>query len=186
MRGSLSIAMVVVALVGNNERPPAIVHSRSRNAAYDRGMHKRVFAAAAVALAALSVLAGCQAKSGAFTRSDAIASVATWTRSAESAAGSPRGAAVSAGSENCRSDTGFLVTHFQWRTITDLAIPRGKQATAIAAITKAFADAGWSARTKAEIVSMSGPKDAKRRGIVRLESGGDSRLSVAVTSPCFS
>jgi hypothetical protein len=149
-------------------------------------MHTRVLGATITAFLLLVALAGCQASPGTFTRSDAIAATSAWTRDAATAIGSPVSTAVSAGSENCRTDKGYLVTHFQWRTITDLGVPKTRQRAAIATIASMLAKAGWSGSTTSAIVTLTGPAGAKRHGIVRLESAGESQLAVAVTSPCYS
>jgi hypothetical protein len=146
---------------------------------------KRAIPIVATAGLVLALLTGCQAKPGTFVRADAQADVAGWTRSAEKAADSPTASTIANGYETCRTDTGYFTTSFQWRTITNLRIAASQQGAATAAISAAFAADGWAAKTSAGVVTLTGPKSATRRGVVRIETAGGSELAVSVISPCY-
>jgi hypothetical protein len=151
-------------------------------------MSRRVAAAFASAAVVLLALTGCQAQPTGFGRPQAQSDAAAWTTEAVHAAGAPTTTTRSDGYETCRTDTGFFTSTFQWRTITWLAIPSSTQPAATRAIRAAFTDDGWAAQKStgvASLVVLAGPRDADRRGVVRIETGGPAELSVTVISPCY-
>jgi hypothetical protein len=140
--------------------------------------------AAALAIVAITGLTGCQA-AGSFTRVAAEADTATWTAQAVKAAGSPAPAATTKLSafEACRSDAGFFTTTYEWRTITNVAVPLASQPQASAAIVASFEASGWRASGPNRFISLTGT--GKRKGLITLQSAGDSALAITVKSPCY-
>jgi hypothetical protein len=146
---------------------------------------KRAVPVAAVGALALLVLTGCQPTPGAFVRTAAQADVAAWTRQAEAAAGAPAASTRSDGYEACRTDTGLFIMRFQWRTITDLAVAQSNQSAVTSDIAAAFDSHGWAEKDSPGLVTLTGPKSAKRRGVVGIQTAGDSQLSISIISPCY-
>jgi hypothetical protein len=154
------------------------------SSAYDPAMTARVLVLAALVLLCLT---GCQAApAGAFTRTVARADVATWTRQAIRAASSPRASTKSDAFETCRSDAGFFTTSYEWRTITNLAVPLSDQKAATDAIEHSFEASGWAVSRPTGIVAIAGPKGSKLKGLITIQTAGDSQLAIAVMSPCYS
>jgi hypothetical protein len=147
---------------------------------------KRALPVAAVAAVILFALAGCQATPGAFLRASAQADVVAWTKTAESAAGSPTATIRFDGYEKCRTDNGFFTMTFQWRTITDLAVASSEQSSVTADISREFSADGWAVKAAQGLVTITGPTSDSHRGLVQIQTAGDSQLAVSVTSPCYS
>jgi hypothetical protein len=151
-------------------------------------MARRVLVATAIAVVVALLVAGCQATGpGAFTRSDAQADVARWTAQAEDAISDPAPTAQPTlnAFDVCRSDQGYFATTYQWRTVTTIDVPAARQAGAIRAIETAFTGHQWRATVSRGIVALTGPRSAKRRGFITLQTDGASQLSIAVISPCY-
>jgi hypothetical protein len=147
---------------------------------------KRAVAVGAIAVLALLLLAGCQSvPPGTFVRAQAQADVAGWTHDARDAAGSPVARTTADGYETCRTDTAYFSTSFQWRTITNLSVSASRQAAATSAISAAFVKNGWVETKSSGLVTLAGPHDASRRGILRIETAGSSQLAVSAISPCY-
>jgi hypothetical protein len=137
----------------------------------------------------LLCLTGCQTVSaGSFTRTLARADVASWTRQAVDAVKSPppAGSTKSDAFETCRSDNGYFTTLYQWRTITNVDVPLAQQPAATRAIEKSFQSRGWTVSHPTGLVSLAGPRAAKRRGLITIQTAGDSQLAISVISPCYS
>jgi hypothetical protein len=136
---------------------------------------------------ALAGLSGCQAEgSGGFTRAGAQTDVDRWTRQAEAALGSPTASIRASGFETCRTDHSYFTTSFEWRTITNLSVPAAQQSAAISTVSAVFAANGWVRSTPGGLVTLTGPTTQRRRGLIRLETGGASTLVIAVLSACYS
>ncbi len=151
-------------------------------------MSKRAAPVVACAAVVLLALTGCQAHPSGFGREQAQSDAAVWTAEAVHAAGSPTTTTRSDGYETCRTDTGFFTSTFQWRTITWLGVAASAQSAATRSIAAAFSADGWVAQKSTGVdglVSLAGPKDADRPGVVRIETGGPTQLSVTVISPCY-
>jgi hypothetical protein len=160
--------------------------SVNRGAVYDPRMRKRGLGVTVLAALVVLGLAGCQASSpGALTRSGAQSDVATWTHDAETALGSPKARVQFDGFEACRTDHSYFTTSSEWRTVTLLSVPKARQAAAITALSADFVARNWSTATSNGFVNLSGPKNARHRGLVRIERDGDSMLAITVISPCY-
>jgi hypothetical protein len=152
---------------------------------YDRGVIKRPLSVVAVVALALLALTGCQAGPGSFSRAAAKADVEAWTHGAQKAAGSAAATTKSDGYETCRTDSGLFTMRFQWRTITNLAVGASDQSAVTADISKAFSADDWTEKDEPGLVTLAGPKSAKRRGLIQIQTAGDSQLSISVISPCY-
>ena len=140
-----------------------------------------------VAIVVITMLAGCSEASASFNRPQAQADVSQWTSQATAAvssASAPR--TTVSGFETCRTDNGFFTTTFQWRTGTVVAVVQSRQAAATAAIVNAFAGNGWKVSVKLGLTTLSGPGDAKRKGLVQVQTAGPTGLAIQVISPCYS
>jgi hypothetical protein len=135
----------------------------------------------------LLCLTGCQAAAGSFTRTLATADVANWTRQAVDAVTSPPPSASTKldAFETCRSDTGFFTMSYQWRTITNVGVPLARQSAATRAIENSFEAGGWTVSHPGGLVSLAGPKAGKLKGLITIQTAGDSQLSISVVSPCY-
>jgi hypothetical protein len=145
--------------------------------------------AVAVLLVALALasLSGCSAvTSGGFTSADARTAVAAWTHEAETTLGSPTASVRASGYETCRTDHGFFTTSWEWRTITNLSVPAASQTSAISTVSTAFTASGWVRSNPRGLVTLTGPTNERRRGLVHIETGGASTLVIWVISPCYS
>jgi len=149
-------------------------------------MRKRVVGGVILSALALGGLSGCQAVApGGFTRATAQADVAGWTHDAQKALGSPAASIRANDFETCRTDHSYFSTSFEWRTITNLSVPAARQAAAIRTLASAFVASGWVRSNPDGLVTLTGPTDARRRGLIRVEYGGASTLVLSVLSPCY-
>ncbi|HEY2644519.1 MAG TPA: hypothetical protein VGI56_12270 [Galbitalea sp.] len=146
---------------------------------------RAIFAATAVGVAAILVLAGCSASSG-YHRTDAKADVATWVHDAESSA-APRQSKVKADYFiACDADHAYFVTTWQWRTIAELTLPKSRQAEAISEIKSAFEASRWKSETNGDVLTLTGPLTDDGRAQIIVQPDDQSGLSVIVTSACYS
>lgn len=137
----------------------------------------------------LLCLTGCQTVSaGTFTRTLARADVASWTGQSINAVKSPppQVSIKSDAFETCRSDSGYFTTSYQWRTITYAGVPLAHQAAATTAIENSFESRGWTVSHTLGLVSLTGPRGKKLKGLITIQTAGDSQLAISVVSPCYS
>jgi hypothetical protein len=149
-------------------------------------MIRRALASLGVVALTVTVLAGCAATAnGNPARTAAEADTTQWIRDAASAISpTPASEVKSSGYENCRTDHGYFVTKSEWRTVAQLTVPMADQAAATKAIATSFTAKGWSPKTTAGILTLTGPKGD--RGQIRVETGGATDLDVAALSACYS
>ena len=143
------------------------------------------FAATAVGVAAILVLAGCSAPTR-YNRTDAQADVATWVHDVKASA-APRHSAVKANYFiSCDADHAYFVTTWQWRTVSELTVPKSQQADAISAIKSAFEASRWKSETNGDVLTLTGPQTDDGRAQIIVQPDDQSGLSVVVTSACYS
>jgi hypothetical protein len=143
------------------------------------------FVLAGILLIAAGALTGCQA-AGSFTRANAQADAATWTKSVVAASGSPASAATTKfnGFEACRTDRGFFTTTSQWRTVTDIAMPLSHQPASTTAIARSFVASGWKESRPRGLVTLKGG-GGQRRGLITVQTAGPTGLAITVESGCY-
>lgn len=154
---------------------------------YDPAMGRRILIAISVAVATSVALAGCSSTlSTNPARTAAQSDTQQWIKDAASAVATPPPSSEvkTSGYENCRSDHGYFVTKSEWRTVAQLTVPRASQSAAMKDIVASFAGRGWTSKTTAGILTLTGPKSA--RGLIRVESGGDASLDISAVSACYS
>lgn len=151
-------------------------------------MVRRAIAAALVAVALGTLLAGCQQQPpGSYTRTLAQSDVAAWTKQAVAAAHASSSSTTKLNAfETCRTDTGYFATKFQWRTITNIDVPASDQTAATRAIETAFEHASWKLSMPQGLVSLTGPGDHKRHGLITVQTAGATQLAISVVSGCYS
>jgi hypothetical protein len=146
---------------------------------------RKRFAAIAVGVATVLVLAGCSAPSK-YNRTDAQADVATWLHDVETSA-APRSSAIKANYFiSCDADHAYFVTTWQWRTVSEFTVPQSQQDGAIAAIKSAFEASRWKSEATGNALTLTGPLTDDGRAEVLVQPDGKSSLSVVVTSACYS
>jgi hypothetical protein len=149
-------------------------------------MVRRAIAATLMAIVLGCGLAGCQqAGPGSFTRTVAQADVAAWTKGAVEAAHPSNSATKLSAFETCRSNTAYFATTFQWRTITNVDVSASDQPAATRAIEAAFERANWKLSLPGGLVTLTGPDDQKRRGLITIQTAGPTQLAISVVSPCY-
>ena len=148
----------------------------------------RALLLAAVTIVVAGVLSGCQSgPSPTSPRALAQAATKAWTRDAVHAVASPAPKTITKSDafEICRTDHGYFTTSSQWRRITDISVPLSRQAAATAAIRRAFEADSWAASRSAGITTLVGPVGAKGKGLITVQTAGESQLVVVVISPCY-
>lgn len=151
-------------------------------------MRNRVAMAAALAVLLTVGLAGCSAPApGSFTRDQARADTAAWTKQAVGTVSSPPPASQTKVDDfqTCRTDSGYFTTSFQWRTVTNIAVPRARQRAAARAIESSFESSNWTATESGGLLTLAGPDGEKQKGVITVQTAGVSELSIAVVSPCY-